>query len=251
MKELAIASQRTQASPKRLRARLAGLGALASVASWLVALELANAHSAAGSVVIGTPTGQLPKIDRAHQLLSFHTGLRDQALATGFRCLGLLLTAAVGAYLYTVVRSRKDEVNRLMLWGAVGAALAVGAATVFGYFALREVADTFVASGARTVARAQHLTDDSGKLHAAAVFDLLSRIAFAVWVGVASLEMMRADLLDRFLAYWGFGACISLVLLPIGDAMFIGWLGSIGVIALGYWPGGRPAGWQQSPALGS
>jgi hypothetical protein len=126
----------------------------------------------------------------------------------------------------------------------------VGGATVFGYFALRDVADTFVASGPRTVARATHLMDGSGPLRAAAVFDLLSRIVFAGWVALTSLWMLRAELLDSFLAYWGFGACICLVLLPIGDAMFIGWIGSIGVIALGYWPGGRPAGWQPRPATG-
>ena len=41
-------------------------------------------------------------------------------------------------------------------------------------------------------------------------------------LGLASLEMMRVGLLDRFLCYWGFGACGALVLLPIGDALFIG-----------------------------
>jgi hypothetical protein len=137
-----------------------------------------------------------------------------------------------------------------MLWSAVGGATLVAAATVFGFVALKDVADQFVASGARTTARAQHLIDGSGMLHAAAVFDLLSRIAFAFWVAVASLEMMRVVLLDRFLGYWGFVAAVALVLLPIGDAMFIGWLGSIGILALGYWPGGRPAGWSNRPATG-
>jgi hypothetical protein len=243
MKELAIASLDTPVDPIRRRSRLAGLCALASVGSWMAALLLANAKANRGSVVVASPTGSLPPIDRAHQLLTFHAGVADQAVATAFRCLGLLLTAAVGSYLYAMVRARRPEVSRSMLWGVVAGALAVAGATVFGYFALRGVANEFVASGPRTVARAQHLIDASGSLRAAAVFDLVSRIAFAVWVGVASLQMLRADLLDRFLAYWGFGACISLVLLPIGDAMFIGWIGSIGVIALGYWPGGRPAGW--------
>ena len=63
--------------------------------------------------------------------------------------------------------------------------------------------------------------------------------------------MMRAALLDRFLAYWGFGACGALVLLPVGDAMFIGWLGSVGIMALGYWPGGRPAAWARAYPLSS
>jgi hypothetical protein len=231
-----------------VKGRLAGIAALGSVAAWLVALQLANAKGSSGPAVIPRATGQLAPIDRAHQLLTFHAGLSDQALATAFRCAGLLLTAGVGAYLYSVVRARKPEVSRLMLWSAVIGATLVAGATVFGYFALRDVADTFVASGARTTARAKQLLDASGWLHTAAVFDLLSRIVFAAWVGIASLQLMRVELLDRFLGYWGLGACISLVLLPIGDAMFIGWLGSIGVIALGYWPGGRSRGWQTASA---
>jgi hypothetical protein len=155
-----------------------------------------------------------------------------------------MLTAAVGIYVYQLVRARRPGLSRWMLWSAlVGAGLVAGA-TVFGYFALDHVATAFVSSGARTTARAQHLIDRSGTLRAAAIFDLVSRVAFAFWLGLASLEMMRVGLLDRFLCYWGFGACGALVLLPIGDALFIGWLGSIGVLALGYWPGGRPEAWR-------
>ena len=234
---------------ERVKGRLGGIAALGSVAAWLLALQFANAKGGrSGPSVLSGPNGRFTPIDRAHQLLTFHAGQSDQALATGFRCVGLLLTAAVGAYLYSLVRARKPELSRRMLWAAVLGAVLVAGATVFGYFALRDVADTFVASGARTTARAKHLIDGSGMLHTAAVFDLLSRIVFAAWVGVASLELMRVELLDRFLGYWGFGACVALVLLPIGDAMFIGWLGSIGIMALGYWPGGRPAGWQSAPA---
>jgi hypothetical protein len=234
-----------------VKGRLGGIAALGSVAAWLLALQFANAKGGSGPNVLSGPNGRFAPIDRAHQLLTFHAGQSDQALATGFRCVGLLLTAAVGVYLYSLVRARKPEVSRRMLWSALIGAVLVAGATVFGYFALRDVADTFVASGARTTARAKHLIDGSGTLHTAAVFDLLSRIVFAAWVGVASLELMRVELLDRFLGYWGFGACVALVLLPIGDAMFIGWLGSIGIMALGYWPGGRPAGWQSAPAAQS
>jgi hypothetical protein len=228
---------------ERVRGRLAGLAALLSVAAWILALQFANAKSVRGGTAISSPAGNLPPLDRARELSSFHAGQTDQAIATSFRCLGLLLTAFVGAYLYSQVRARKPGLGRQMLWSALIGVALIGASTVFGYFALKDVADTFVASGVQTTARAQHLIDASSALSAAAVLDLLSRIVFASWVAVASLQMMRVVLLDRFLGYWGLGAAIALVLLPIGDAMFIGWLGSIGILALGYWPGGRPAGW--------
>jgi hypothetical protein len=230
---------------ERRRGRIAGLAALASVASWLAALQFANATGGQGSPVLpGGAVGQTRRIDRARELLDFHAGVTDQALATTFRCLGLLLTAAVGVYLYSIVRARKPDLSRWMLWSAIVGAGIVAGATVFGYFALDQVATAFVGSGARTTARAKHLIDASGTLRAAAVLDLASRVAFAFWIGLASLEMMRIGLLDRFLGYWGLGACGALVLLPIGDAMFIGWLGSVGVLALGYWPGGRPEAWR-------
>jgi hypothetical protein len=66
---------------------------------------------------------------------------------------------------------------------------------------------------------------------------------------MASIQAMRVGLLTRFLGYWGVGAGGALVLLPIGDAMFIGWLASIGILSLGYWPGGRPPAWQSTRPL--
>jgi hypothetical protein len=226
--------------------RIAGVAALASVASWLGALQLANAGGGPGSTTIlpGAAVGQAAAIDRARELLAFHASATDQALAVTLRCVGLMLTAAVGIYVYSLVRARRPGLSRWMLWSALAGATLVAGASVFGYVALGHIATEFVSSGGRTTARAHHLIAGSGALHVAAVFDLASRVVLACWIGLASLEMMRVGLLERFLGYWGFGACVALVLLPIGDAMFIGWLGSIGVLALGYWPGGRPEAWR-------
>jgi hypothetical protein len=228
--------------------RIAGLAALASVASWLGALQFANSGGGPGSPILpGSAVGQVAPLDRARELLDFHASATDQALATILRCVGLMLTAAVGIYLYSLVRARRPGLSRWMLWSALAGAILVAGASAFGYLALGHVATAFVSTGARTTARAQHLIASSGALHLAAVFDLASRVVLAFWIGLASLEMMRVGLLERFLGYWGFGACLALVLLPIGDAMFVGWLGSIGVLALGYWPGGRPEAWRTIP----
>jgi hypothetical protein len=234
-------------SPGERVGRIAGLAALASVASWLGALQLANASVNTGAdspILPGAAVGQPAPIDRARELIDFHASATDQALATTLRCVGLMLTAAVGIYVYSLVRVRRPGLSRWMLWSALAGATLVAGASAFGYLALGQVATAFVSTGVRTTARAQHLIAGSGALQVAAVFDLASRVVLAFWIGLASLEMMRVGLLERFLGYWGFGACVALVLLPIGDAMFIGWLGSIGVLALGYWPGGRPEAWR-------
>jgi hypothetical protein len=190
-----------------------------------------------------------PAFDRAKQLVDFHTGLSDQAIATGLRCVGLLLTIAVGVHLYSMVRTRNPSVSRRLLWVAVASPVLVAAATIFGFFALRDVADAFVSSGPRTTDRARDLANASGTLKTAGAFDLLSRVAFGFWVAMASIQAMRVGLLTRFLGYWGVGAGGALVLLPVGDAMFIGWLASIGILSLGYWPGGRPPAWRSTAAL--
>jgi hypothetical protein len=229
---------------ERRGGKIAGLAALASVGCWVAALMFANAVAGENSALSSGPAfGQGVTLSRKTELTEFHAGVGDQAIATALRCAGLLLTIAVGLYLYRIVLARRPEVSRWMLRSAIAGALLVCGATLFGYFALDHVANEFAGSGPRTLARANHLVDHSAYLTIAAILDFVSRCVFAFWLWVSSLEMMRAGLLDRFLGYWGFGACAALVLLPIGDAMFIGWLGSIGVLSLGYWPGGRPDAW--------
>jgi hypothetical protein len=75
---------------ERTRGRIAGLAALASVASWFAALEFANAAGGRGAAInSGASLGQPTPLNRAHELLDFHAGLGDQTLATAFRCAGL------------------------------------------------------------------------------------------------------------------------------------------------------------------
>lgn len=239
-------ARQTQLDRERHSGRIAGVVALGSVACWLGALMLANAAGGASTQVgRGEGLGDPAPLASRLQLLDFHAGVGDQAIATALRCAGLLLSAAFGLYLYRLIRARKPSVSERLPWIAVAGAVLVAGATVFGYFALGHVATEFVASGARSSARATHLLGSSGVVKGAAAFDLASRAVFAVWIALTSREMMRVGLLDRFLGYWGFAACGAIVLLPIGDAMFVAWLGSIGILALGYWPGGRPEAWQR------
>jgi hypothetical protein len=84
----------------------------------------------------------------------------------------------------------------------------------------------------------------------AGVLDFTTRIVFAAWIAIASYHLMKLGLLTAFLGYFGLAAAVALVLLPIGDAMYIGWMASIGFLAWGYWPGGRPAAWADPAATG-
>jgi hypothetical protein len=233
---------------ERRRGRVVGIVALLSVLTVWATVIFANSGTVTATGAPGVRVDERA-FDRAKQLVDFHDGLRDQAIAAGLRCVGLLLTIVVGAHLYAMVRRRNPAVSRRLLWVAVAGPVLVAAATIFGFLALRDVADAFVSSGPRTSDRARDLANSSGTLNAAGAFDLLSRVAFGLWVAWASIQAMRVGLLTRFLGYWGVGAGGALVLLPVGDAMFIGWLASIGILSLGYWPGGRPPAWQSTRPL--
>lgn len=233
---------------ERRRGRIVGIAALVSVFTvWGTVIFASSGNVRDAS----RPSARFdePGFDRVKQLLDFHANIGDQAIAAGLRCFGLLLTIVVGLYMYSLVRARNPRLSRVILWTTLIGPVLVVCATVFGFFALRDVADTFASSGPRTSDRAKDLVDGSAALQITGIFDVLSRIVFAAWVGLASLEAMRVGLLTRFLGYWGMGAAGALIVLPVGDAMFIGWLASIGILALGYWPGGRPPAWQSIQPL--
>jgi hypothetical protein len=82
-----------------------------------------------------------------------------------------------------------------------------------------------------------------------AVGELASHIVFGVWVSLLCIWAMRVGLLPRFLAVWGIGAGLGGVLLPMGDALFLSWLGSAALLVLGLWPDGRPPAWDAGRAV--
>ncbi|MCW3063170.1 MAG: hypothetical protein JWN32_342 [Solirubrobacterales bacterium] len=229
------------ADPERRAGRWAALSGAVSVGTLIAALIAANT---ATTTRAGSPTRfGASDADRLRELTTFHRAPSTQALAAGLRGLALVLGIGVGVYLYWMVRRRGATVGRLVLVTAIAGPILVAGATAFGFLALRDVADAFYASGPRTAARASALVDHSTRLRVAGVLDVGSRIVFAVWVGALSYHARRVELLTTFLGYWGVGAAAAMVLLPVGDAMYVGWLASMAVLSWGYWPGGMPAGW--------
>jgi hypothetical protein len=227
---------------ERSQARVAGAFGIASAAATFGSIILA----ARGSRVERTPGGG-PR--RAEQLQDLHDKADWQYAAAGVRSLGLLLAIVVGLFLYKAVRDRSAEIPAFTrLLGIIGPVL-VAVATIVGLVVLKDVADTFVASGAHTEARAKHLVDADGTLKATFVLERIAYLCFGIWVTVLSLMAMRVGLLTRFLGIWGIGSGLASTLLPIGNALFIGWLASVSVIALGWWPGGRPPAWDAGRAV--
>ncbi|WP_320671812.1 DUF4386 family protein [Patulibacter defluvii] len=242
----ATAADREVLERERRIGRVVGPAGLASVVAMVAAVMLASAATTGSAKPVGPGFSDEP-IDRARHLADFHENVAEHTGAVLSRSIGLALVAVVGLFLWTLVRRRDPRAARpAVAWlSLVGPGLLIGA-TLFGFVALQGVADDFMAGGARTTARARELIDDSGALRAASVADGATRIVFAIWLALLAAGAMRVGLLTRFLGYWGVAAAGSMVLLPIGDAMLAGWVGSVAVLALGYWPGGRPPAWSST-----
>src|SRR6187399_2610485 len=111
---------------ERRRGRIVGIAALLSVFTvWGTVFFASSSNRGAGGA-LGARVDE-SEFDRAKQLVDFHSGLSDQAIAAGLRCVGLLLTIAVGVYLYSMVRTRNPSVPRYLLWIAVAGPVLVAA----------------------------------------------------------------------------------------------------------------------------
>lgn len=233
---------------ERSRGRIAGTIGLLGIVATFVAIALTTKASGDGPqpVTFGGDVGN--NADRAERLLDYATHDADQAAAAALHAAALLSGIAIGLYLCWAIRTRNPKLPWYMGVLSVVAPVLLATAAVVGYLALSGAAETFQAlDSGRSVARAKQITEDSGTYQLASVLDVVGRLVFAVWVGLLSREAMKVGLLSVFLGIWGVGAAIALAVgifgLTIGEALYVGWIASVAIIALGYWPGGRPEGW--------
>ncbi|MCW3010974.1 MAG: hypothetical protein JWO90_1378 [Solirubrobacterales bacterium] len=240
-----ITTARTQDPEERRTGRIAGyvayLATALAFAALLVALSTVEPAARTGPTLGGD--------DRGRELTSFDDSKMTALLSIGLRSLALALIVVVAVFLFKAVARRAPETPKLLLRLGIVAPLALALATFLGWLALSDVSGTFVGSGARTPERADQLVADSGLYRLTEVVQVLARLAFAVWVGLASSAAMRVGLLTRFLGYFGYGAAVAILLAPpAGDALLLGWLASLGALAANQWPGGRPEAWDTGEA---
>lgn len=181
----------------------------------------------------------------ADTLRQFAANRDDQLVAASLRVGGLLLTLPLILFLQRVLAARDPDVPRALAIIGLSASLLIAISTMLGWFALRDAADALVAGEYRTEREA---LDSSGLLTAVRWIDILSRLLFASWLAYASLRASRVGLITSFLGLWGLIAAFSGTFLPLGDALYVGWAASIALLALGYWPGGRPPSWTSGRA---
>jgi hypothetical protein len=231
---------------ERRQGRVVGVATLAAVVATFAALLVALS-----AIDTGSSTANPGADDQAKQFLDFHDAKATAALGAGLRAVGIVLVVVLAVYLYRVIAARREEPTPpWMLWlGIVGAVL-MAIAAISGFFAISHVVDTYLASGPRTDAHAKQVADDSAFFRLQQVGQIVVRVPFALWLALACSTAMGVGLIPKFLAYYGYGAAVALVLAPFaGDSLFLGWLASMGLIVLNWWPGGRPEAWETGTAV--
>jgi hypothetical protein len=228
---------------ERSRSRRAGavalLAATMSLASVIVAANGSQVHQASGT-------------DKQLLLQIAVSGSTQEAVAW-VRLAGVLLLGPVAVFLYRAVSGRAPSHRRFIpIIGVIG--LVIFAVSLpWEYVEIRDAARAFVAAGPRTLARADHLVTaqrDMGPLRMAEICRLIGAIMFGIWVAWTSWDAQKVGLLTRFLAYLGIAAGIlSAIGISVGQDLFIAWLASVGLLAVGYWPGGRPPAWDAGRAM--
>lgn len=188
------------------------------------------------------------------QLIDVGSSGDGQLIAILLRCASLVLAIAIVWFLYRATKNRNPHTSvwipRLGTLALVGAAVFL----LLGFLEVRDIGREYLSSGERSLERAEALLDDArdgGALRWINLGSLFTAFLSGVWVSLASLEAMRTGLLTRFLGIFGIGAGLATAIsFPVGPFLFIGWLGSVAILALGWWPGGRPPAWDEGRAVG-
>lgn len=155
----------------------------------------------------------------------------------------------LGWFLWGAVRRRRPVSAWLRGLGVVGPLL-IPISGLVGLYALNQVVTTFLASPNQTWPVAEQLTTGSGLLRTSTLFEALSPLLFGIWLAWLSYEMMQSGLIYRFLGALGIGAGVLATVYPLaGAALSLAWIGSVAIIAMGYWPGGRPKAWDAGRAM--
>jgi len=173
-------------------------------------------------------------------------------VAAGIQGVGTLLTVGALYYLFRVVKFRRPELPTFALPLLVGGGVLL---VVTGFLAAADQIDNareFLASGRRTESRAEDLLRERSEVTIG--LGSGATLASAIALVYLSLNALRAGVLSRFMGILGIviGAVYVLgSLLPLGGPGIIQtfWLGALGVLFLGRWPGGRGPAWETGEAI--
>jgi hypothetical protein len=210
------------------------------------------------SIVVGQAVGSS---DGESELLRNIDAHRDaQLLSSILQALGVGLLAAPLYYLFRAANARSETMRGQLVGVVIAGPLFLAAAAILSSVSMLNVASDFVAdevprlmsqgvelSGDRADKLAEDAITDGSLWPLAAGFELGGRLGFAVAMFYTALHAMRIGLLPRF---WGsLGMALGAVsFIPAFSQFALLWFVYLGLLLMGWVPGGKPPAWQSGEA---
>jgi hypothetical protein len=193
-------------------------------------------------------------------------------LASILQAVSFLLLAIPLVYLFMAARARSERVLPVVLAIIIAGPLLIGIGTVLYSQAKQEGAESFVAGEAKPTISAEDLKDkcegekppaacekekreddaasnaisDASLTTPAGILTLGGGLLFAIALFYTCLWAMRTGLLSRF---WGsLGMALGIAVLIGFIILAIAWFLYLGLLYLGFIPGGKPAAWEEGEA---
>jgi hypothetical protein len=165
--------------------------------------------------------------------------------------LGSLLVAGVFLYLFRATQARGAGMPRWFIYLVFGAPLVYAVSQALFAFELRDLADRFAAQDTIRGEAGEDRAEDMGDF-SPAIEGLRSAgvVALAFLYVMVPLRARRVGLLSPFMSILGVIVGVLIVFATLGIAPVIQafWLGAVGMLLLGVWPGGRGPAWESGEA---
>jgi hypothetical protein len=235
----------------RVRAAIAALVAAAALAVVNVAQAILQRDAPISSgletlerAAKGGDVGRLPSLQTAFfEYMDTKTALVLLLGLAGF--VGWIGVAWTVGFIGVATRARWPVFRRFIIYVPIVGGVLLGVGALMLQVGRLQVVDSFLSSD-RTV---DAVTDaDSSLITFAGVLVQLGTLAMAVGLILVALNAMRAGLLTRMLGYLGIASGAMMVLFPL-PIVQIFWLGSLGFVLLGRWPGGDTPAWETGRAV--
>jgi hypothetical protein len=209
----------------------------------------------------------------AEVLRSIHDHSGSVTLASLLQAAAFLLLAIPLVYLFRAARARSERVLPAMLAIVIAGPLLIGIGTILYGQARGEAADSFVAGEAKPTISAQETKEkcedekplaaceeekreddaasnalgDASLTGPAQILTLGGGLLFAIGLFYTCLWAMRTGLLSRF---WGsLGMALGIAVLIGFVILAIVWFLYLGLLYLGFLPGGKPPAWGAGEAV--
>ncbi|MBA3422364.1 MAG: hypothetical protein H0U12_10845 [Thermoleophilaceae bacterium] len=205
----------------------------------------------AGNIYLSLAVGQQPR-GIGQQLAVLDRESTDYLIAALLLAGAYLLLGVTLAFLYRAVKHRRSQLPTAAFALTVFGAIVAPAAAVLTQVAAQDIAAEFLASGPRTVARANDLRRDSTALQVVSGLGFAANLALGTAMVFICLNALRTGLLSRFMGGLGVGIgillAVPLIGKPLVPLLFLFWLSALAALLLDRWPGGRGPAWETGQA---